>query len=1154
LFSQPAVTSFSPASGPVGTAVTITGTGFSSTANNNIVFFGDVRATVISSTSTSLSVAVPVGASHHSITVTTAGLTGSSRLPFYVTFPSGGTITNGSFATRLDKLVTVSPMSLVVKDLDNDGIPDIISGNIGSNFTTPGMSVYKNNSSPSNISIANPITFSIPGNGPYYMACEDVDGDGKPDIIIPNFGTSISVFKNSSAGGIISFAPAVNFPTTAGYGITVADFDGDGKPDIASTNDDLYGKVSILRNLTTGGIINFAAAVDYPTGIYPRQVSTGYINDDDLPDLIIANQNNSSFSVFANTGTSGNISFAPKIDFNATTGGNPEGVNIADFDRDGKADVVVTNNNPAASISIFRNTGSGSNISFDPKIELYTNNGWYPFDVRVSDIDGDARPDLVVSSGFSSAISVFRNTSISGSLSFNPKVDLLAYSSVPWGIAVGDIDHDGKPDICSASTDARILSIFRNTIEAPNVLSFTPTEGCTGTPITITGTNFTGATAVRVGFVPVSSFNVISDTQITAVISSGATGNVSVTSAYGTGSRDWFTYTGSCGLVPQILSINPSSGPPGTLVTINGHHFSTTAADNIVYFGGVKAVVSSSTDTTIIVTAPIGSLNRPLTVTTNNLTGSSPSAFNLTFDGNDLCDKFTANSFAFKQDYAIGASPYGSVIFDEEGNGKNDVVSVNLSSNNISSLKNKSVSGANDFYTHEDFNVGGQPNGLEYGDMDGDGKLDIAIVNYASNTVSVLRNTSTGGVVSYAPKVDFSTGNNPRNVAIKDVDADGKPDLIVTNFSSNTVSVLRNISSSTGEISFASQVVFGTANGPTGLFVADVDNDGKPDIALTNYYSNLVSVFKNVSTSPSNIAFNAKIDFPTGDYAVAVCINDLDNDGRPELLIANYWSATVSVLKNISAYGAIVFDTKIDYPTGLGTVSVAVADLDGDQKPEIVTSNYLDLNISVFKNTGSTGILSYDPRVDYFTGFNPRSISLGDIDGDGKPDMAAVNYSDNTVSILRNTMGTVAGQMCPNGNSNIVSNLFGTSYQWQVNTGSGFYNISNNANYSGTNTNTLTLNTIPTSWYGYQFRCFVDGNVSATTTLTFVSNWKGSIDSNWDNAGNWSCNQVPDANSDVVIGCSKAVQLNSNATCRSLTSKQGSSVIVKTGVHLTITH
>ncbi len=132
----------------------------------------------------------------------------------------------------------------------------------------------------------------------------------------------------------------------------------------------------------------------------------------------------------------------------------------------------------------------------------------------------------------------------------------------------------------------------------------------------------------------------------------------------------------------------------------------------------------------------------------------------------------------------------------------------------------------------------------------------------------------------------------------------------------------------------------------------------------------------------------------------------------------------------------------------------------------------------------------------------------------------------------------------------------GTNFQWQVDNGGGFQNISNNAQYSGANNNVLVITNAPSAWYGYQYRCQLTGTITATTDITtikFTTTWTGAQDNIWSNPANWSCGILPDGNTDVVIPNGN-VLLNANGICRSLKVRPGATFTVGPGNTLTITH
>jgi FG-GAP-like repeat/PASTA domain/FG-GAP repeat len=341
-------------------------------------------------------------------------------------------------------------------------------------------------------------------------------------------------------------------------------------------------------------------------------------------------------------------------------------------------------------------------------------------------------------------------------------------------------------------------------------------------------------------------------------------------------------------------------------------------------------------------------------------------------------------SFERPQSFAAGRGPTSVAIGDLNGDGKRDLATANGSSDTVSVLLNR---GGRRFGSRLDYKAGEAPVSLAIGDLNGDRKPDLATANYQAGTVSTLVN---GGDGSFKHKVDYATGSASYAVAIGDLNGDRKSDVAVTS-DARTASVLIN----TGGGSFEAKRDFGTGHGPVSIAIGDLNGDRKPDLVTTNIVEGTVSVLVNRGDG----TFKDKVDYATGPSPSSVAVGDLNGDGKLDLVTANAdpsYMHTVSVLTNAGGR----FRAKVNFKTGKHPASVAIADLNGDGKPDLVTANLFSRTLSVLANAGAG---SFRRRRDYRVEGKPVSVAIADLNGDHKPDLAAANT--NNVSVLLNARG-----------------------------------------------------------------------------------------------------------------------------------------------------
>ena len=281
------------------------------------------------------------------------------------------------------------------------------------------------------------------------------------------------------------------------------------------------------------------------------------------------------------------------------------------------------------------------------------------------------------------------------------------------------------------------------------------------------------------------------------------------------------------------------------------------------------------------------------------------------------------------------------------------------------------------------------PISVAIGDLNGDGKPDLVTANGSSDSVSVLLNRGDG---TYLPRINYETARGPYSVAVGDLNGDGKADLVTANAVRGGVSVLLN----EGDGSFRARHDYRVGSDPQYVAIGDLNGDGKPDLAVPS--GGLNGTFSiTVFTNKGDGTFQARVDYRTGGELDKTAIGDLNGDGKPDLVTTE--ADRVSVLLN-SGHGT--FAAARDYDNGLSGAagSVALGDLNGDGTPDLVTVNSGGDTVSVLLNKGDG---TFQRRLDYPTGGHvsyPTSVAIGDLNGDGKPDLAAANFGSNTVAVM----------------------------------------------------------------------------------------------------------------------------------------------------------
>lgn len=294
--------------------------------------------------------------------------------------------------------------------------------------------------------------------------------------------------------------------------------------------------------------------------------------------------------------------------------------------------------------------------------------------------------------------------------------------------------------------------------------------------------------------------------------------------------------------------------------------------------------------------------------------------------------------------------------------------------------------------------TGDGPSQIAAADLNGDGKLDLAISNERTNSVTILKNTPASGNFVQPSTSPEITGNAPSAVSAADLDGDGDTDLVIANSSDDTVSILRNNGGANFvEAPFSPKQV---GDFPFSLTLGDFDGDADPDLAVANEFDDNVSVFRNPGTG--NFAELGTSPEAAGSNPVAIETADLDGDADLDLAAANLSSANLTVLRN-GGHGNFTEPSSSPEPLSGGNPRALIAArLDGDADVDLAVTSLAALSVVILKNNGKANFTEPSTSPELLHGSNPTGMAAADFDADGDQDLAIANNGSGDVTILRN--------------------------------------------------------------------------------------------------------------------------------------------------------
>ena len=902
------------------------------------------------------------------------------------------------------------------------------------------------------------------GNGPDSIVAGDFTGDGRLDLAVACLGDSVVSILMGNGDG--TFQTAVNYWVgEAPLAIAAGDFSRNGTLDLAVAN----GQSSDVSILMGNGDGTFQRAVEYPVGSSPDAIVAGNFSGDGMLDLAVANSLSNDVSILMGNGD-GTFRSAGVY----AVGSNPDAIVARDFSGGGKLDLAVVNS-LSNNVSILMGNGDGT---FQPAVNYAV--GTEPTSIVAGDFNGDSRLDLAV--GYIGGFAILVG---SGSGNFQPAINY-ALESPSNALVAGDFNGDGRLDLACASFVPATISVLLGNGDGSFQSAIQTSVGNSGND-QIVAADFNGdgrldlavlnddndSVGILLGngdgtFQPAVEYSVGIGADAIVADDFNRDGRLDlaiVCDANGVGTVDILLGNGD-GTFQPAVDYSVGTGPEA----IASGDFS---GDGIIDL----AVANEGSNNVSIL---MGNGDGTFQSAVNYSVGDAPDAIVAgDFNGDGTLDLAVANllsnnvsillgtgagTFLPAVNYAVGTNPVAIVAADFRGDdGGLDLAVANQNSNNVSILLG---SGDGTFQPAVNYAVGGDPlyigtgpEAIAAGDFTADGQLDLAVGSLAFPGFAVLIGNGDG---TFQP-ARFPSASQAITGAIVtgDFNGGGQVELAGLTAGAGTVSILLGTDGT-----FSTSQLFSTKP-QTNPLVADVNGDGTDDVLVVDGGGNILyrqgipgepgtfepPIIVNPGAPSRDIAWVpdtalgpllASVDahddavtlyawrggafvpvgsLSTGPLPAQIIAEDLNGDGRDDLVVRNAGDGSLSVFFATGISGPVVPSTSLVpffspaiLAAGLGVSDVQAIATTRSGRLDLVVTNALSGQLSVLVNLGNdtfgapvpyragTGLSAVDPAsttevtsLDATAGVAAGTLTLG-----GPTDLVTINPGSNTIDVLDN--------------------------------------------------------------------------------------------------------------------------------------------------------